>query len=307
MIESVYKNGTYTVNINSHGTKTYQGETFEAEFPDSLDIKITEVCFHNCPFCHESSTKDGIHCDTEKLLSKLKGLPKGVELAIGGGNALLHPNLETLLEKLKGHFNVAITVNWRDVATVSSYKQIVNLIDRKLITSLGISIEGITIKKYKTIKEMFRFLEEKTLVVYHVIPGITYLNLFKEMSEDFSFTTKKFLILGYKQHGRAKDHLLPEDKFEEWRKQTQKFYTTKFGLLGNIIIAFDNLALEQLRIKELIPNEYWENHYMGDEFTHSMYIDACKGTYGPTSRSLDSERSSWDEGTVIDYFKRTRR
>lgn len=305
MIKSIYRNGSYVVMIECNGTKQYLGETFEAEFPDSLDIKITEVCFHNCPFCHESSTKEGMHCDIDKLISRLKGLPKGVELAIGGGNALLHPSLETLLEKLKGHFNVAITVNWRDVADASSYSQIIDLIYKGLITSLGISLEGISKKRRDEIDKKLDKLEENTLVVYHVIPGITNLEVFKEGLESFSFNTQRYLILGYKQHGRAKDHILPKEKFEKWKETILEIYT-KPWLKERTILSFDNLALEQLDIKSVVHQVYWENHYMGDEFTHSMYIDACKETYGPTSRSADEERSPWGEETAIDYFKRTR-
>jgi len=48
-------------------------------------------------------------------------------------------------------------------------------------------------------------------------------------------------------------------------------------------IAFDNLALEQLRIKEQIPADVWDKHYMGDDGKFSMYIDATNLTYAKSS------------------------
>ena len=65
-------------------------------------------------------------------------------------------------------------------------------------------------------------------------------------------------------------------------------------------IGFDNLAIEQLRIKEFLPEDEWENLYMGDEGQHSMYIDAVRGEFARTSRS--EERTSWDDVGLIDFF-----
>lgn len=313
---NIYKNGTYVVRINSFGTKTYKGREFIADFPDSLDIKITEQCQHNCPFCHESSKLSGKHGDLNELLLKLKGLPEGVELAIGGGNALLHPDLEDFLEQLKNHFRVALTVHWKDIIDDSSREKIKKLEENNLIDSLGISLADTKLKEIeetidtnKLVRGFFlKFGSDISIpIVFHVIPGITKTKTFKKILWD-GIQYPKILILGFKQFGKASKKSLPEKEFKEWKELIREFYRTASDFVRVCkTIAFDNLALEQLEVKEIFSEEYWKEHYLGDEFTHSMYVDACKREFGQTSRSPYSERKSWDDyDTVIDYFKNNR-
>ena len=61
-----YKNGNYFITIDKKtGTKIRQNDLdyFEAEFPESMDIKITNCCDLGCPMCHENSTPFGLHGD----------------------------------------------------------------------------------------------------------------------------------------------------------------------------------------------------------------------------------------------------
>ena len=301
---NTYRNGTYVVNINYSGTKTYKGREFIAEFPDSLDIKITEQCQHNCPFCHESSKLDGNHGDLKELLLKLKGLPEGVELAIGGGNALLHPDLEEFLEQLKEHFRVALTVHWKDIIDNSSRTKIQKLEKTGLINSLGVSLADTELSEIIEVSDFLHRSSYENPIVFHVIPGITEVKTFKKILWD-AFSFSKILILGFKQFGRASKKNLPEKEFKEWKELIQEFQRSAGEFVRmNKTISFDNLAIEQLEIKEIFSEDYWKEHYLGDEFTHSMYVDACKKEFGQTSRSPYSERKSWNEyETVIDYFK----
>jgi len=100
-----YTNGNYLVSIYEDGTKTRQNSVdfFEPEYPESLDVKITDMCDLGCPWCHESSTPEGKHCDADILLARLSRLPNGVEIAIGGGNPFEHSELLYILACLK-HF-----------------------------------------------------------------------------------------------------------------------------------------------------------------------------------------------------------
>ena len=306
--ETIYRNGTYVVTNCQGGTKQYIGQEFNAEFPDSLDIKITEMCNHGCPFCHESSTPSGRHGNLNQLVEKLRGLPKGVELAIGGGNALLHPNLIELLKRLKDHFRVALTVTIKDTQD-KEMSDILDIITRdKLITSLGISI-GDTKVKESDITELSCYGKKLNYCtkVFHVIPGVTDVSIFRELLKSSIGSHLRILILGFKSFGRSKDKEIPSEIFKEWSDIIKEFYDNcskgPYFDPFNKIIAFDNLAIEQLNIKSFFPKDFWEEHYMGNEFTHSMYVDTIKGEYAPTSRSPYSERTSWDVGTVMTYFK----
>ena len=300
---SVYKNGTYVVLNSLNGTKRYIGQEFKAEFPDSLDLKITEVCNHGCPFCHESSTSKGKHGDLETLLNKLKGLPKGVELAIGGGNALLHPSLESFLREVKDHFNVALTVNVKDFRSETSRELIKRFDKEGLIRALGVSLGDSEINK-----DLSNLLDvgKCNLSVYHVIIGVTPLESLEWLIKFHTFGSQRILILGYKQFGRASDKEISPEIIKDWKDAILNIYHSSILISGSFTttLAFDNLALEQLGLKEHFNKDFWGEHYMGNEFTHSMYVDAVRGEYAPTSRSPFSKRVSWDSETVIEYFKK---
>ena len=65
-----YQNGNYTVSIDLEtGTKIRENDLdfFDAAFPESMDIKITNRCNMNCPMCHEDSKCDGLLTLTIRL------------------------------------------------------------------------------------------------------------------------------------------------------------------------------------------------------------------------------------------------
>lgn len=306
---NIYKNGTYTVLIGSSGTKRYIGQEFKADTPDSLDIKLTEVCHRGCPFCHESSTPSGNHADMDLLCQKLSGLPKGVELALGGGDVLKYPDLDKLLQRLKGHFHVALTIRIEEWLDSEISVRLDNLFKASLISSVGISVAEVEIPNSDDDKSIlnqvcttqFRagFSLRSGRTVFHIIPGVTSLNTLKTMLAN-RYIFPKILVLGYKSFGRGASNTIDPSVFDEWKKE---LLVRTPPLFSNQVLAFDNLAIEQLDIKNHIDRSTWNSCYMGDEFTHSMYIDAVRGEYAPTSRSPRTERKSWKDLTVIDYFK----
>lgn len=83
-----YLNGNVTVTLFDNGTKIQEWDDNEGahpDYPNSMDIKITDYCDAGCKWCHEKSTINGKHADLEYLLEIIQDLPKGTELAIGGG------------------------------------------------------------------------------------------------------------------------------------------------------------------------------------------------------------------------------
>lgn len=281
-----YQNGNTTVIIYEDGTKIREYDnTPEIYFPESLDVKITNYCDLGCKYCHENSTIKGEHADLEKLKAVLISLPAGVELAIGGGNPLDHPNLiEFLIWCQERGLICNITVNQRHLK--KHLATLETLIEEKLIYGLGISIVN---NHYKEIEYL------KTLtnnIVYHLIAGV---NNVSELDSLNSIGNCKVLILGYKNFGRGVNYYSKEvDKnIELWQKQLPSYF-------GKFSISFDNLALEQLNIQSMVSKNIWDSFYMGDDFSFTMYIDAVKQEYGPTSMSND--RKSFNEMSLFEYF-----
>src|SRR4030042_4645304 len=100
-----YKNGNYFVEIYEDGTKIRYGDVdkFIPEFPESIDLKITNYCESNCPYCHENSNTTGRHANLKDFYKLVKEDYSGIEIAIGGGNILSHPDLIRFLTNLNEH------------------------------------------------------------------------------------------------------------------------------------------------------------------------------------------------------------
>jgi hypothetical protein len=312
-----YINGNYFVEINTKsGTKKYRalriGEDFNADFPDSIDLKITDKCGIGCPFCHESSTpsgKTGNLADLKRVLGELPKYP--IEIALGGGDILECPSLTLpLIEWLKSENKIiAGTFN------INSLLQGKSLDFQKIIKSLD-NI-GISITKLPTMDErnnLCSLISCATTQVFHVILGIIPPDDLREILMGVSPWSDRVLILGYKHFGRGKSmNPLTPDLINEYRDIIWEVSQNKCSLSPGDIkkmkreraIGFDNLALQQLDLKNHIHPQVWEKLYLGDEFTNTMYIDGVKGEFAPTSRSI--ERVSWNSIGLIDYFKNNHR
>lgn len=283
-----FTNGNAEIQIYSDGTKirNISGEKYLSDYPESIDVKLTNACDMHCSFCFESSIPAGSHGNLKELLEKLSVLPGGIEISCGGGNALSHPELKSFLSELKQRgFIPNLTVN---EGHLEEYKELLEeLVVDKLIYGLGISLHA-----NSGLRRKFKYQDN---VVYHLIAGVHSVGILdKLLCSDFS---KKVLILGYKQFGFGVKYYseVVEEKIKNWYMYLPKYF-------GKLLLSFDNLAIEQLNIKRFFTEEGWNKFYMGDDFTTSMYVNAVNKEYAPTSRN--SERKSWQDISIIDYFKR---
>ena len=289
-----YRNGDYDCSIYSDGTlvKETEVENPKFSFPVSIDVKITNYCDLSsvCTFCHEQSDKKGKHADLIRLIDVLDELPPGIELAIGGGNPLDHPDLnEFLLNCKRKGFICNLTVN--QLHLKKNHDFIWDLINKDLIKGLGISYRKRFSNSYES-----SFVNYEHAVI-HLIAGV---DDYKVIGDLMEVGYNKFLILGYKQFGNGVSHYNKfsekvEDNIRQWYMFLPKY-------IGKCLVSFDNLAIEQLNIKRFFTDEGWELFFQGDDFTLSMYIDAIEQKFAPTSRS--DERKSFYDYSLIDYFQK---
>jgi MoaA/NifB/PqqE/SkfB family radical SAM enzyme len=282
-----YKNGNTEVTILEDGTKIRQFEgNPNIVHPESLDCKITDYCDLGCPFCHENSTTKGKHANLIRLMKELVFLPPGVELAIGGGNPLSHPDLEDFLIELSNRGIIPnLTVNSKHV------KQYIELIERLQKTNYIYGL-GISVNTPEDIEEI-SLIKDKSNVVIHLIIGVVTPDIINKLKE---VGFEKVLLLGYKDFGRG-----IKFRNEYVDKNIKTWYQELIKYLGKSTISFDNLAIEQLHLKRLLTEKAWNEFYMGDDFTFTMYIDAVKQEYAPTSRSND--RASFKDYSLLEYFQ----
>ena len=265
-----YINGNYKVVIFQDGTKLRV--TPDSEFipkrVESLDCKITQFCDMNCPQCHEQSTTNGRHGDLGNPI--IETFPPYTEVAIGGGNPLTHPQLEEFLTKLKSQKCFpSITINQKHF--MQEFERIKTLAQNEMIYGIGISIYDIN-------EELAAKINELPNAVCHVIAGIVTLDQLKKMSE---LGIKKVLFLGYKIFGRGAYYYSGEvqakiNELKENMKNVKEMFK---------VISFDNLAIEQLNVKDIVPKEKWEEFYMGDDGSFTMYVDLVEKKYAQSSTS----------------------
>ena len=270
---SKYRNGNYNVAIFDDGTKIRYNDLdcLIPEFPESMDMKISNYCPFNCPMCHEKSSEDG---EYGKILHHpfIKTLHSGTELALGGGAVTYHPDLIPFLEELKEQGVLPnITINQREWEET----KIDYLINNQLIYGLGVSFTNVDDEAWDKI------LSYPNAVV-HLIAGYHSRDVF----EYFANKGAKILILGYKNWGRG------EDYFKNYSNQITVRIRELREILPTLftrckVVSFDNLSIKQLDIRTVIGEEKWKEFYMGDDGQYTMYVDMVKQECAKSSTSPD--------------------
>lgn len=287
-----YKNGNITVTRWDDGTtiRHTDDDEFRPMFAENCDVKITDKCDGGCQFCYEGCTVYGKHGDimNDKFINSLHPY---TELALNG-NDLSHPDLVPFLLRLKENKIIAnLTVN--QIHFERHYNFIKELLDKKLIWGLGISLREPTDVFIHLVKEIPN-------AVIHTINGIlTENDLDRLANHDL-----KILILGYKTTGRGLEYR--SNNLGELMKNT-----TYLGLMLSTIvkdnwfkvISFDNLAIHQLNVKRLMSEEEWERFYMGDDGTFTFYIDLVNQTFSKNSVIAKTKSLPINGMTIDEMFK----
>lgn len=314
-----YKNGNYNVLLLSDGTKIRygkDGEEFDAAFPESVDLNITDWCDIDCPFCYRGCTEKGQHFRfDEKYLDSLDFKP-GMEIALGGGSPIKHPDLDKFCEYFTKRGCIPnITVHWTSMSMVKGgdLEHLQRLQDDGLLHGIGVSVPFYG----ATVMRAMKFFLKNTVV--HVIAGLI------DTDDIYQWykTGIPVLVLGYKDMGRGKINN-PEDGIEIWHKiyllkdmvsgiadgSGLPDFESKYGPIPDDvkpIISFDNLAMKQLDLQELVPEEKFHEMYMGDDgiggslTSASMYMDLVSGTYA--RNSVDGKSLTICGKTVTECFE----
>ena len=241
--------------------------------------------------CHENSTKDGKHGDilNAKFINTL--LPY-TELAIGGGNPLEHPNLEKFLRKCKELKLVpSMTVHQDDFMNKIEFLRMLR--DEKLIYGLGVSISYVT-------DELIEALHEFPNAVCHIIAGIATESVINKLAHN----DLKILILGYKIFRRG------EDLYTKNASNIDFLIQYMYDVLPEMVsggwfntVSFDNLAIEQLNPKRLMTDDEYAQFYMGNDGSHTFYVDLVNEEFGVSSTA--KERYPLMDN-VVDMFNKVR-
>ena len=270
-----YKNGNTYTTIYDDGTKTHftMDDEFEFEFPESHDISISQCCDNGCEWCYYGCSPTGKH-------GKLTGwkffdsMRPYTEIAINLQSPV-NPELILFLTEMRDrNIIVNITINQNHFIDDSMLALICHLERHGLIKGIGVSLTNPRQDGFiETVKEFPN-------AVIHVIAGIT-------PWEDIQYLMGhglKLLILGYKKTGRGKKYydgmfipIITQMKYLEGGLDEV--------INGFKVVSFDNLAIEQLHIKDRLSDKEWEMFYGGDDGTVTFFIDLVKGVFARNSLS----------------------
>lgn len=286
-----YKNNDYTCTMFSDGTKIRWNDkdSFNPIKPESIDLKITNMCNMECGMCHENSTPDGKHGDILNLPFIETMFPYS-EIAIGGGNPLTHPDLIEFLEHLKERKIIAsMTVN--QVHFMHNIDFLKELTDKKLIYGLGISYIG------GRHENCINAIKQFPNAVVHVINGIVHMDSLEALAHN----DLKILVLGYKEFRRGKV------LYDECGSQIDCLESQFYDMLPKIVndgwfkcISFDNLAIKQLEPKRLMREEDYKSFFMGMDGEYTMYVDSVNRQFAKSSVSTERYDLMDD---IADMFK----
>lgn len=288
-----YQNGNYKVSIFEDGTKIRETEdaSFIPAFPEQADCKITNWCDNPIcrEFCHEKSDKSGVHGDLDLAIEIFKTWNKGIEVAIGGGSTLSHPNIIPFLQQVKDLGMIGnITFNHFHV---KRQKDLINgLLSDGLIYGAGLSY--LNQFRLDDVKEIFK---DNNNLVFHLILGIHSIRDVKFIAQNFS--KAKVLLLGYKTFGNGVNYLTNNKKAVDaelyyWFTHIQELFE-----ISNLTLSFDNLSIKQLNLKRFFTTDKWNKFYQGDDGTHSFYMDFVKKEFAQSSTS--STRYKMDKNSNI--------
>lgn len=108
--------------------------------PSLVDFQITDRCHLDCPHCYASSTSQGEHAPIADILFALEQIADvgAYQVALGGGEPLLHPDLERVLTRchelglVPNLTTSGLHLGERNLALIADY-----------CGAVGISLEGV--------------------------------------------------------------------------------------------------------------------------------------------------------------------
>ena len=267
------------------------------EYPELVDMKITDACQHKCPFCYMASTPNGKHAELRDVYNLIHQFMYKTEFALGGGNVLLHPDFTSIVKRISEKNHIAnITIRYDDVDTIKRNTKLKNAI-KKYVSGIGISVQSANDVDVATdfINQMLDLGKHVSL---HIIPEMigvnTSVDIFTKMKDinqrqmslhkkDNTYTSNfcRVLFLGLKQSGRAKNlthNLLTADELTLLRKES--------GYVFNVDTAFINTYCDWFKEMYDGDEEFFLTRHEGE---YSMFIDAVNNKAYASSYKTDVE------------------
>ena len=210
---------------------------------------------------------------SENTLKFLDSLKPYTEIALNLNNYEMKGLKYFLTEAKKRNIIANVTVNIK----IIDLDYLLDLKKDNLIHGIGVSISDFN----NLDKELILRLSKIDDIVFHLVAGIVTASDMIKLSE---IADLKVLILGYKNIGKGETLL-----------------KNNFSIINNInliknninglknffkVMSFDNLAVEQLNLKEAFK-DIFDDYYMGDDGQFTYYVDLVYNTFSKSSLDKD--------------------
>lgn len=206
--ESNYK-GIYfnhqTLRVALDNTKPI----LELEYPEFYDIKITDRCEGNCPYCYMDSTHVGNHANdiVGKIIKYFGAMTENqrpFQIAAGGGEPTGHPEFIAMLEAFH---TLGITPNYTTNGMFSHEMDIINI--NKIINATQQYCGGVAVschphleKYWMTAADLF-YMNSVKLNFHIVISDRASIDRLMEIYSEWKHKVDYFVLLPYGVQGRA--------------------------------------------------------------------------------------------------------
>jgi len=246
------------------------GEIKKSYTPELMDIKVTDYCRVGCDFCYQGSTPQGRHAPWDRLQRAVVILKQldVMEVALGGGEPLEHPDIQDFTAELK---KAGIVVN-----VTTKQKLAKGRWERESLIP-GVNRFGMSIMSSKEVQEF-------SDVCYHVVLGTL------PMSEVYNILMKadSTLLLDFKTTGRGAHG--PRFDYSNWLEVVRTVKHNRLDLeelkyrewqvgIDTPLAKRSKRDLEAMGIPELT--------YETEEGKHSAYWDLVEDKFGPCSYEPD--------------------
>lgn len=195
----------------------------ELEYPEFYDVKITDYCKGNCPYCYMNSTSNDAHHENivdkiNNYFGKMDENQRPFQVAIGGGEPTAHPDF---IKSLEAFHQLGIqpnyTTNGMWIRNDNSIKIIVNTL--RYCGGVAVSCHPHLIKYWQS-AALHYYIHDIKLNFHIIISDKESIDYFKNIYNRWEKNVDYFVLLPYSDQGRGDKkeieweylvQMLPED------------------------------------------------------------------------------------------------
>lgn len=297
----------YTLFNLDNGTKmrvSFDNERItRSEYPELVDIKITDYCNFGCSFCYQASSIEGSHANIKDIKNILSGCREaGVfEIAYGGGEPTSHPEFLNILEETK-NYKITPTFTTKNMEWLKDSLYVYKVM--QCAKAFAYSVSSLTDLKIFLDSIQDR-LDDKTLkksqVTIHLVLGTIDRNNFNKTLRLAFKHNIKVTLLGFKTTGLGESYkqISSEWWLDVYKELIEEDSTYKWKALGVDTVVVQQYKT-QLDLAKINPTLYYAT-----EGSFSCYIDAVAKKIAPSSFCSHTDYLdlplSWNKETVQLY------